>query len=65
MVNSVSDEVCMDSYVRGATMEAIRNASEETDRAIRGAALMVGAEADIETVPGYAPLKQEDDTYVD
>lgn len=59
VVNSVPDEVCMDSYVRGATMEAIRNASEETDRAIRGAALMVGAEADIETVPGYAPLKQD------
>lgn len=58
VVNSVPDEVCMDSYVRGATMEAIRSASEDTDRAIHGAAQMVGADAEVETVPGYAPLKQ-------
>ena len=58
VVNSVPEEVCMDSYVRGASMEAIRRASEDTDRAIQGAAQMVGAEADIQTVPGYAPLRQ-------
>lgn len=58
VVNSVPDEVCMDSYVRGATMEAIKKASEDTDRAIQGAAQMVGAEVEIQTVPGYAPLKQ-------
>lgn len=58
VVNSVPDEVCMDSYVRGASVEAILRASEDTDRAIQGAAQMVGAEADIQTVQGYAPLKQ-------
>lgn len=58
VVNSVPDEVCMDSYVRGSSMEAIQRASEDTDRAIQGAAQMVGTEADIQTVPGYAPLKQ-------
>ena len=58
VVNSVPDEVCMDSYVRGASMEAILKASEDTDRAIQGAAQMVGAEAEIQTVQGYAPLKQ-------
>lgn len=58
VVNSVPDEVCMDSYVRGASMEAILRAGEDTDRAIQGAAQMVGAETEIQTVPGYAPLKQ-------
>lgn len=58
VVNSVPDEVCMDSYVRGASMEAILKASEDTDRSIQGAAQMVGAEARIQTVQGYAPLKQ-------
>ena len=58
VVNSVPDEVCMDSYVRGASMEAILRASEDTDRAIQGAAGMVGATAEIQTVQGYAPLKQ-------
>ena len=58
VVNSVPDEVCMDSYVRGASMEAILRASEDTDRAIQGAAQMVGAAAEIQTVQGYAPLKQ-------
>lgn len=58
VVNSVPDEVCMDSYVRGASVEAIWKASEDTDRSIHGAAQMVGAEAEIQTVQGYAPLKQ-------
>lgn len=58
VVNSVPDEVCMDSYVRGASIEAINRASDDTDRAIQGAAQMVGAEVDIQTVSGYAPLKQ-------
>ena len=58
VVNSVPDEVCMDSYVRGASMEAILRASADTDRAIQGAAQMVGAEVEIQTVQGYAPLKQ-------
>ena len=58
VVNSVPDEVCMDSYVRGASMEAILRAGEDTDRAIMGAAQMVGAEAEIQTIQGYAPLKQ-------
>ena len=39
-------------------MEAILRAGEDTDRAIMGAAQMVGAEAEIQTIQGYAPLKQ-------
>ena len=40
VVNSVPDNVVIDCYVRGATMEAIKNASADTDRAVKGAAQM-------------------------
>lgn len=60
-VNVVPAEVCMDSYVRGANLEAIKNASADTDRAINGGAMTVGAVAEISTAPGYLPLKQNKD----
>ena len=59
VVNTVPDEVCMDSYVRGANFVAIKNASADTDRAIHGAAAMVGAEAEVKTTTGYFPLQQD------
>ena len=59
VVNSVPDEVCMYSYIRGSNMPAIKNASQCADRAIYGAAQMVGATAEIETNCGYLPLKQD------
>ena len=58
-VNIVPSEVCMDSYVRGANMEAIKKASADTDRAIYGAAQIVGAAAEIKTTAGYLPLIQD------
>lgn len=58
-VNVVPAEVCMDSYVRGASMPAILAASQDTDRAINGAAQMVGAAAEISTAAGYLPLIQD------
>lgn len=59
VVNSVPDDVQIDTYVRGATMDAIYNASMDTDRAVKGAAQMVGAEVTIETSAGYQPLMQD------
>lgn len=59
VVNSVPDDVQIDTYVRGATMKAISSASHDTDRAVKGAAQMVGAQVDIETTAGYLPLKQD------
>jgi len=59
VVNSVPDDVQIDTYVRGATMKAILGASMDTDRAVKGAAQMVGADVNIETTAGYQPLKQD------
>lgn len=55
VVNSVPSEVCIDTYVRGATLKAIQKGSLSVDRAVYGAAQMVGADADIEDIPGYLP----------
>lgn len=58
VINSVPDDVCMETYVRGVNFDAILSASEDTDRAIHGAAAMVGAQAEITTQTGYFPLHQ-------
>lgn len=59
LVNIVPADVVMETYVRGATPEAVRDASEKVDRAIRGAAYAVGCEVEIRDLGGYAPMKQD------
>ena len=46
----------METFVRGATIEPILEANAKVDRALRGAALAVGAGVEITTLPGYLPL---------
>lgn len=58
LVNIVPADVTMETYVRGATPEAIADACAKVDRAIRGAAYAVGAEVEICDVGSYAPLAQ-------
>ncbi len=58
IVNAVPDEVCLECQVRGANIPAMMKAAEETDRAIRGAAMMVGADVEIKTTMGYQPFNQ-------
>ena len=56
VVNSVPDEVCVDTYVRGATLEAIEKGNAVVERAVCGACQIIGAEYDIKDVSGYLPL---------
>lgn len=58
VVNSVPDEVKIDTYVRGASFEAIKKGNAALERAVFGAAQMVGATAEIEDTPGYLPIKE-------
>ena len=58
VVNSVPDEVCIDTYVRGASFEAIMKGNAAVDRSVAGAAQIIGAEARVENIPGYLPLKE-------
>jgi amidohydrolase len=55
-VNVIPAEARLETYVRGKTVEAILGANARVDRALRAGALALGAEVEIETLPGYLPL---------
>jgi amidohydrolase len=55
-VNVIPGEVRLETYVRGRTVEAILDANAKVDRAFRAGALALGAEVEIETLPGYMPM---------
>ncbi len=57
VVNIVPAEVRMETYVRGKTPEVIREAEIKVDRALRAGAMALGAQVEIETLPGYFPLQ--------
>jgi len=55
-VNVIPADVRIETYVRGKTVEAILDANTKVDRALRAGALALGAQVEIETLPGYLPL---------
>ncbi len=55
-VNIVPSDVRMETYVRGKTLEAIKNANDKVDRCLRAGALAVGGKVHITTLPGYSPM---------
>lgn len=59
LVNIIPAEVCMETYVRARTPDAILDASRKVDRALRGAAMALGCRVEIETVPGNLPLRND------
>lgn len=61
LVNVVPSLVTMETYVRGATSEAIKDASAKVDRAIEGACFAIGARCEIENFKGYLPLVQSEE----
>ncbi len=58
LVNVVPSRVTMETYVRGASREAILDASEKVDRAMDGASYAIGAKCEIKNYKGYLPLLQ-------
>ena len=58
-VSAVPADVRMETFVRGRTLEAIMDANGKVDRALKAGALAVGAGVDIQTIPGYLPLRQD------
>ena len=61
LVNVVPSRVTMETYVRGASLEAISDASEKVDRAIDGASYAIGAKCEIKNYKGYLPLIQSEE----
>jgi amidohydrolase len=56
-VNVIPADVRIETYVRGRTVDAILEAERKVDRAFRAGALALGAKVEIETLPGYMPMR--------
>jgi len=59
LVNVVPSDVRLETFVRGKTNEAIMDANIKIDRALKAGALAIGARVDIDTLPGYMPLRDD------
>lgn len=59
LVNIIPDDVRMEMFVRGKTVEAILDANAKVTRALEAAAMAVGGGVEIEDVPGYLPRLKE------
>ena len=59
MVNAIPETTVLESYVRGASFDAICAANQKVNQALCGAALSLGTNVDITDIPGYAPLKND------
>lgn len=55
-VNAIPEEVVIESYVRGASPDAIKQANKKINRAITGACLAIGARVKIEDRAGSEAL---------
>ena len=59
-VNVIPEIVQLESYVRGATAEAIISENKKVNRALAGAALSIGAGVRVKDIPGYMPLHNDE-----
>jgi amidohydrolase len=56
-VSVVPAEVTMETFVRAGSLEAIIDANTKVDRCLRAGAMAMGAEVEINTIPGYLPQR--------
>lgn len=59
IVNVIPGEVCIETFVRGKTLPDMLAAGLRVDRALTGAAMAIGAEVEIEDLPGYLPASYD------
>jgi len=59
IVNVIPDDVRMETFVRGKSMDAILEANKKVNRALLGGAVAIGAGIEIEDIPGYFPLHND------
>ena len=55
LVNVIPADVRLETYVRGASVDAILEAASKVDRSLRAGAMALGAQVRINTIPGYLP----------
>lgn len=58
-VSAIPADVRLETFVRGKTLEAIKQAEAKVDRCLRAGALAMGARVEITTLPGYLPMTQD------
>jgi len=58
IVNVVPEYAEIETYVRGKSLDSIKDANEKVNRAAKGAAYIVGAREEIHDIKGYLPLVQ-------
>ena len=59
VVNAIPDRVVVESYVRGATLDAIFRENKKLNRAFAGAAAAMGCTLHLWDYPGYAPRSND------
>lgn len=59
LVNIIPAEVRLETYVRARTAAAMFDAAAKVDRALKGAALAMGCQLEIDTIPGFLPLRND------
>ena len=59
VVSAVPDSVKMETFVRGANIDAIINANNKIDRCLKAGALATGSKVNITTIAGYLPIKND------
>lgn len=59
VVNAIPARATAESYVRGATLEAIRDNNTKINRALAASAAAFGAQLRIRDLPGYTPLNND------
>jgi amidohydrolase len=59
LVNVVPADVRLETFVRGKTNQAIMDANIKVDRALKAGAMAIGAGVEIDTLPGYMPLRDD------
>lgn len=62
-VNNIPDVITMESYVRGASLKAMKDANKRVNRAIAASAAAMGAKATIQDRAGYSPVDNDPNVY--
>lgn len=61
IVNVVPADVRMESYTRARTMEALVDANEKVNRSLIAGAMAVGANIEVQELPGYLPILKHEE----
>lgn len=59
LVNVVPSDVRMESYVRAGTIEGMKDANVKVNQALKAGAMAIGAEVEIQDLPGYLPMNND------